>query len=315
MLIFIFLLKIFASEITYLSALKNLQDYDLFANAGWDGNWFIGFNTCWIVKLPSATTAFERAFLGAKIGRAKTTPIPSKPPWERQSIPGEIYIAVSSTPAWSLNQSFLLTKLEDIPIESDSQNAVNNIGEARWFWVEVPAELINTEGDNFVALWSPTPYLNTVSSCPILAAGWGKKETSVWLNNEIEGVPPRDASDSLKTKIFYFEPAIAIKLVLKNSEPPTLKVSWSDDSEKYYFNVYVTGNNIRCVFIELSYDRTVWERFGRYIWSSPYVFSLDKKEVTQLIKIRPSNTTIYLRFSAIDEFENKGSSPELIISQ
>ena len=61
----------------YLSALSNLNDYSLFANGGWDGNWYAGFNVCWMEQLPKPVQGnYVRAFIGAKLGRMKTRPIP-----------------------------------------------------------------------------------------------------------------------------------------------------------------------------------------------------------------------------------------------
>src|ERR1700733_113284 len=58
---------------TFGSLLSNINDFEQFANGGPDGNWFIGFNNAWIIKLPPVPMGnYTRAFIGAKIGRAKT---------------------------------------------------------------------------------------------------------------------------------------------------------------------------------------------------------------------------------------------------
>ena len=86
---------------TIISLSPNLHDYERFANGGPDANWYVGFNNAWIVKLPPAPRGnFERAFIGAKIGRAKTRPAPDKP-WLRETIAGKIYMGVSQTPSWT----------------------------------------------------------------------------------------------------------------------------------------------------------------------------------------------------------------------
>src|SRR6266576_594812 len=62
----------------------SLHDYGRFADGGPDANWYVGFNNAWIIKLPPAPAGdFARAFVGAKLGRAKTRPVPSKP-WLRE---------------------------------------------------------------------------------------------------------------------------------------------------------------------------------------------------------------------------------------
>src|SRR4051794_28980944 len=59
----------------YVAQLANLNDYNVFANSGWDGNWYVGYDTCWIKKLPPVPPGrYRRAFLGARLGRAKLEP-------------------------------------------------------------------------------------------------------------------------------------------------------------------------------------------------------------------------------------------------
>ena len=36
----------------FVAQTPNPNDYSLFANAGWDGNWYVGYNNGWIKKLP-----------------------------------------------------------------------------------------------------------------------------------------------------------------------------------------------------------------------------------------------------------------------
>ena len=90
----------------YVALGPNLNDFDRFADGGPDANWYVGYNNAWIVRLPPAPAGdFPRAFIGAKIGRAKTRPNPKKP-WLRELIPGKIYIGVSQNPWFSTEQSF-----------------------------------------------------------------------------------------------------------------------------------------------------------------------------------------------------------------
>src|SRR5262245_3464023 len=68
---------------TYLSPAANVNDFDRFADGGPDASWYIGYNNALIARLPPATVGdFTRAFIGAKIGRAKTQPNEKKP-WVR----------------------------------------------------------------------------------------------------------------------------------------------------------------------------------------------------------------------------------------
>ena len=101
---------------TYLSLAASVNDFGRFADSGSDANWFIGFNNAWIIKLPPAPLGdFSRAFIGAKIGRAKTRPNVDKP-WLRELIAGKVYMGVSQTPSFTAEQSFFLAETSDLPL-------------------------------------------------------------------------------------------------------------------------------------------------------------------------------------------------------
>src|SRR5438477_3405054 len=90
----------------FLTQVPNPNDYSLFANGGWDGNWYVGYNTCWIKKLPPIPTGeYSRAYMGAKLGRMKLVANP-KNIWDKQPVPGTIYMAIASTTAWSRDRNY-----------------------------------------------------------------------------------------------------------------------------------------------------------------------------------------------------------------
>jgi hypothetical protein len=264
----------------YLSELSNLNDYQIFANGGWDGNWYVGSNVCWIEELPQAPQGdYIRAYVGAKLGRMKTQTVKGRPIWEKEPIPGSVYIAVASTPSWKSNQNLLLTDTRDIPLESDLENALEGVGESRWFWAEVPLTQINFDGPNYVALWSPNDYFTSIASSPVLAGGWGGQKVNSWLNNDVRGYPPMNAATALKTPLTVFEPAIALKLVRRGSDQ-IIGVNITevrDGREKTAnktFIVSITGNEIEKAWLEISQDNRTWRRTGRCIYSAPYFFTL-----------------------------------------
>ena len=93
---------------TYLTLAPTVHDYNRFADGGPDANWYVGFNNAWIVKLPPAPPGeFLHAFIGARVGRAKTRANPEKP-WIRETIPGKVYMGLSQTPSWNSEQSYFL---------------------------------------------------------------------------------------------------------------------------------------------------------------------------------------------------------------
>lgn len=292
----------------YLCALPNINDYPIFGNAGWDGNWYVGYNLCWIEKLPPAPPRnFRSSFVGVKLGRAKTHPASGKPSWEKEPIPGNIYIAISSTPAWKSVQRFHLVSTEDIPLEGDMENALEGVGEARWFWAEVPMDMINFEGPNFISVWSPASYFISRDSAPILCGGWGAKgvEVNTWLNDEIQGAPPINPDNSLKTPISVFEPAIAIKLI---PEETTREIRVFINSVREgkpgagtkVIDSSVQGYQIDRAWLEVATVTTTYRKIGRYLYNPPYTFTLNPQSLPR--------GNIFIRVAAEDEWANKGNS-------
>jgi hypothetical protein len=254
-------------------------EFNLFANAGWDGNWYVGHNTCWIKKLPPVPKGnYARAYIGAKLGRAKVQAA-GKKPWEKKPIPGEIFVALSSTSAWRPEDRIRLTHTQSIPWEADFENALDGTGEAQWFWTEVPLSKVNFAGDNFVAVYSPTAGLLSVSSSPVLAAGWGDKEGSTWLLRDSGGKPPEKAGD-LGAAISYFQPAIALKLIPAGSAHP-LRIACrqdpgSADKPRLQLDCRIEGDSIEKAWVESAEQgRMTWHPIGRPVWKAPYVFVLD----------------------------------------
>jgi hypothetical protein len=290
-----------------LAELPNINDFVLFANGGWDGNWYVGYNNCWVSKLPPPPPGnYARAFLGARLGRMKTEPIPGRPSWERRPIPGEVDIAVSHEPLWPQSRRFLLADTRDIPLEGDAENAVEGVGEGRWFWVEVPLKYVSLESDNYVTLFSPSEKLSDAKHSPILAAGWGRSsEANTWLNSTVQGEPPFQREDALKTGVSYFEPAIAIRLVAADAgsvsvtlnDPPASDTVLED---RLVLSASVQGTDVELAWVEFSTDTRAWHRAGRALVGAPYDFTVKRE---QLI---PGE--VYLRAAARDSRMNLGHS-------
>jgi hypothetical protein len=301
----------------FIAQIPNPNDYSLFANNGWDGNWYVGYNNGWIKKLPPIPQGnYAHAYLGAKLGRMKTLPPVGKPP-DFNPVPGEIWIALSSTPAWTSQQRLKLTTTDDIPLDGNSEYALENTGESQWFWTEVPLDSVNFAGDNYVALWSPTPELISVSSSPVLAAGWGGKEVNTWLANNIKGEPPKDPKTALATGLSYFQPAIALKLVpAGNPHPMRVRViSWQNGTDNHLKPIIsgsAEGESIERVWVEYNnHNRTgdvvrgQWVQVGRSLWKAPYMFSLDQGKLP--------HGKLLLRIAAVNVWEEKAYSNPLEI--
>ena len=265
---------------TIVTLAPSLHEYGRFADGGPDANWYVGFNNAWIVKLPPAPAGdFAHAFIGAKLGRAKTRPVPGKP-WLRETIPGKVYAGISSSPAWNSEQSFFLAETRDIPAEADPQARVDGVGAGEWFWAEVPLTHVNFNASNYLIVWSPTNYFTKASSAPILAATDLDEpggETRAWLNRSISGVPPRSGGTSLETPLNTLAPAIAIKLVPPG--PDEAAVSVADFSvarvgKRVVVRFSAAGEDVSEAWVEASRDQLEWARISRVQHKPPYMFSL-----------------------------------------
>jgi hypothetical protein len=258
---------------------------------------------------------YTHAYLGAKLGRMKTLPPVGRPP-EFNPIPGEIWMALASTPTWTRDQRCKLTTTDDIPLDGSPEYALENVGESEWFWTEIPLSEVTMNGDNFVSLWSTTPELLSVSSSPVLAAGWGGKEINTWIAKDIKGEPPASAAEALKSGISYFQPAIALKLVpVGGPHPMRIRIlSWANgtpDHLKPILASSVEGESVERVWLE--YQGKVhrgdvvgkeWVQVGRSLWKAPYVFSLDQTRLPQgKIRLRIAAVNVWEEKSFSDSFE------------
>lgn len=269
---------------TVVTLAPSVHDYGRFADGGPDANWYVGFNNAWIVKLPPAPAGeFAHAFIGAKLGRAKTRPVPDKP-WLREVIPGKVYAGISASPAWSSEQSFFLAETRDIPAEPDPQARVDGAGAGEWFWAEVPLAQISFSAPNYLIVWSPTNYFTKASSAPILAASDFEEpggETRAWLNRSIQGVPPRAKGASLETPLNTLAPAIAIKLVPPGPDEPAVSIadlSVARAGRRVIVRFSAAGEDVAEAWVESSRDQLEWARVSRIQRQPPYSFSLSPEK-------------------------------------
>lgn len=268
---------------TYITLAPTVHDYNRFADGGPDANWYVGFNNAWIVKLPAAPAGdFTRAFIGARVGRAKTRANPEKP-WIRETIPGKVYMGISQIPAWTSEQSFFLADTSEIPAEADPQTTVEGVGAAEWLWAEVPLSMVSLTSSNYLIVWSPTNYMTRAQSAPILAAAdvdeASLRETRAWNNRSIMGVPPRSSANSLETAISNIMPALAIKLVPPGPDEPAVSVNdltLARAGRRLVARFSAAGEDVADAWVEVSRDRLDWERISKRQRRPPFIFSIDK---------------------------------------
>lgn len=294
---------------TYVSLSRNINDFKRFADGGDDSNWYIGFNNAWIVKLPPAPLGeYARAFIGAKIGRAKSRPLPEKP-WLRELINGKIYMALSQQPAWTSEQSFFLVETADLPREPDPQTHIDNVGASEWFWAEVPLTMVSFSKPNYLVIWSPTNFFVRSSSSPILAAVSLEEKTPepvAWNNHSISGVPPRNAGTSLETPLHNIGPALAIKLVAPSADDVSVSgLFLAPVGRKHVLGFSAGGENVEEAWVEFSRDQLDWERLGRTLKTPPFFFTIGPDRYPA-----PGH---YLRGAARDLAGNVGYSEPLLV--
>ncbi|MDH5661556.1 MAG: hypothetical protein OEY92_01030 [Elusimicrobiota bacterium] len=224
---------------------------------------------------------------------------------------GKIYIGINSSTRWDKKHSFFLISEEDIPLEGDPEEALEEVGEARWFWVEIPPGLVSFDEENYVAIWSPDENLNSAQVSPILASAWGSKEVNTWLDQEAKGKPP----SSLSRSVTIFEPALAIKLVPPNEKRVSVEILDIGDGEeikeKRVITASVSGEDIVRAWLEVSRDESTkqakkWAKTGKLAFGAPYSITLDAAKLGESI--------YYLRMGAEDFWGNVGYSRSIKIA-
>lgn len=290
---------------TYFSPEKNLGRYYLYADGGFHADWYVGYNNCWIVKLPPiATGGYAKAFIGAKLGRAKIKSWPAS--WDTEPIPGKIYMALNQAPTFNSDHTYFLAEAGDLPREPLPNDSLDGVDSARWLWSELPLSRISQEKDNYLALWSSSRYFTSASSSPVIAAAMsGGEGGDVWLNRSIRGNSP-SGEGVLETPISGIKPAMALKLVPLNEYKVFIK-GFAAEVTADEINVFFTaiGEDIRAAWLEVSYDKFDWQRVTRYFFRAPYFWTFGRTAI--------SRDMFYLRAAAIDNLENTGYSREITV--
>ncbi|MGM0442046.1 MAG: hypothetical protein ACQEQC_06480 [Elusimicrobiota bacterium] len=261
----------------FISGLPTPAEYNLFANGGWSGNWYVGYGHGWINKVPRAKTKeYDRFFIGAKLGRAKTEKQIEKILGEQESDiepsdgPYRIHIGLSGS-VEQRPQAKLLTTTDKIPREGSPTRADEYVRESKWFWVEVSEEEINKQDFNYIHLWSPDKELNSVKTAPVLAGGIGeeKGENSFLVKEGGE-----------TTGINFFQPGLAIKMVKKGSPESSVEITDLRQhpvvDTRMVVNTKVTGNYITEVTLEIN-NGNGWKDIGYPVDSAPYDLVFDYK--------------------------------------
>jgi len=289
----------------YFAPENNLGKYYLYADGGFHADWYVGYNNCWIVKLPPVPTgSYAKAFIGAKLGRTKIMSWPAS--WDTTPIPGKIYMALNQAPTFNSDHTYFLAEAADLPREPLPNDSLDGVDSARWLWAEVPLSRVSTEKENYLALWSASRYFTAASSSPIIAAALSDgEEENVWLNRSIKGNPP-SGEGVLETPISGLKPAIAVKLVPANEFKVFIKGFAAEvGPEDIQVSFTAIGEDIRAAWLEISYDKFDWQRVTRYMFKAPYFWTFGREEL--------SKDMFYLRAAALDNLENTGYSMPITV--
>ncbi|OGS13044.1 MAG: hypothetical protein A2234_09595 [Elusimicrobia bacterium RIFOXYA2_FULL_58_8] len=284
---------------------KDLGKYYLYADGGFHADWYVGYNNCWVVKLPPVTAApFARAFIGAKLGRSKIMSWPMA--WDPRPIPGKIYLAINSEPVFNSENMYFLVDAADIPREPLPNDHLEGVDSARWFWTEIPLSRLSIEKPSYMALWSSSRYFIASSSSPIVAAAKSDStEEDVWLSRSVKGNPP-SGDGVFDIPVSGLKPAIAVKLIPANEYKVFIKGFMAElDARSITASFAVVGEDIRAAWLEVSYDKFDWQRVTRYMFKAPYFWSFGREEI--------SRDMFYLRAAAVDNLENTGYSKEVVV--
>ncbi|MCG2726577.1 MAG: hypothetical protein L6420_10090 [Elusimicrobia bacterium] len=289
----------------YISPVRDMGKFYLYANGGFHADWYVGYNNCWIIKLPpAATEGYSKAFLGAKIGRAKIKSYPNS--WDKNIIPGKIYMGISKTPSFTTENMYFLIDSSDLPLEPLQRDYLEGINSARWFWAEIPLSVISSDEPNYLAIWSSSIYFISSSSSPIIAAALSDDESeNVWLNRSIKGNPPL-GEKTLEMPISGVKPAMAIKLIPENPYRVIIKGFRAEiGREEMIVSFSAIGEDIHSAWLEISYDKFDWQRVTKFMFNPPYYRTFKNGEL--------SEDMFYLRAAGADALGNTGYSSEIII--
>jgi len=268
--------------VDFIAELPTPGEFELFANGGWTGNWYIGYDQGWISQLPPVeVSGWNKAYIGAKIGRAKTAQQMEERVSSDSGNAGEhvgpysIYIGVSASREIR-PPGVILVKTDVIPLEGSQTMALENVGQSRWFWAQIPLSDLNTSGSNFIHLWSPDKELADATVSPILAGGLGSNEReNSWL---VKG-----GGDNSDIKVIkFFEPAIAIKLVGTDVPSPRVRIAGFEshpvDPAKYTVKAEVWGRMITSFGIQID-SGDGWKDYPSRIYDPPYNMSFTFKDL------------------------------------
>ncbi|MCS7184612.1 MAG: hypothetical protein NZ870_01625, partial [bacterium] len=175
------------SGVYYFSS-QPLNDYNLFANSGWDGNWYVGYNRAWVIKIPVEKIRYEydEAFIGVKLGRMKGRFI-EKMPYKRQ-YEADVYVKIIDSELKN-EKLYKLCSTLDIPIDADFEYAIEESLDSKWFFTKIDKDFLKNKHIYTVIFIKDEKFID-ISSCPIIAGAGEKVRDSgfeAWIVESAKG--------------------------------------------------------------------------------------------------------------------------------
>jgi len=254
--------------------------------------------------------SWNRAFVGAKLGGMKTERKPGRPDWDQRVIPGEIFAAVTQTFPCLPHRRYPLVRTEEIPLAGHPRQPLEGVGEARWFWTEIPLSSLSTDVPNIVVIYSPSEALKGEEHSPVLAGARVEDQRIAWWRDKSEGQPPRTSTAAFQFPAVSYTPAVALKLVPARSVRPQVNLPASSEGfwngKNLVVRAAVKGTNIESAWLEISPDGRQWTRRGRSLRGAPYIFTVSPA----FLPVGP----FHIRVSARDVWEAVGTSSPVSVT-
>lgn len=300
----------FTEQPLYLAARPNPNDYRFLADGGETFGFSVGYGRSWVVLLPPVPPGgWDRAFVGAKLGAMKTERKPGRPDWDQRVIPGEIFAAVTQAFPCLPHRRYPLARTEDIPLAGHPRQPLDGVGEARWFWTEIPLSSLSTEVPNIVVIYSPSETLKGEEQSPVLGGARVEDQKIAWWRDKSGGQPPRTSNEAFQFPAVTYTPAVALKLVPTTTGrsqvvlPSSSEGFWNGNN--LVVPAAVNGTNIESAWLEISSDGKRWSRVGRSLRGAPYVFTVSHTSL-------PTGP-FQVRVRARDSWESVGTSSPVSI--
>lgn len=192
----------------YLAARPSLNDYQFLADGGETFGFSVGYSRSWIVRFQARSCGSVGSRLcGGQIGRDENrTETRSAGLGSAGGAGRNLCGGGAGPPRCPQSRRFFLTRAEEIPLASDRRQPLEGVGEARWFWTEIPLTVLSSTTQNLVALFSPSQTLKGEDRSPILSGARMEGSPTAWWRDKAEGEPPHNSGEAFQFPAVSYTP-------------------------------------------------------------------------------------------------------------